>query len=282
MMPKNLPQYILENWERYKVTISDASKSDVGVSLVESEEEIYNFDQVCKDFFAGKNVPTSADGVQIQGRNVELVEFKSGFKQRVTKDKFDPDKGTCKSAGKVCTDYWNLFWENQDRKRAQLISSVRTKAIESYVFLEKHILPRCLDYTEGGKMKLVFTVVIDEDGAVSGFITMEDLIEEITGNIYDEYDEKPTTITQISENVFEIDASLPIQDVNRALDLDIQVENDIYTTLAGYITYTLGDIPQVGIKIEFDDMIFTILEVINNRIIKVQIEKIIINDEDEE
>jgi putative hemolysin len=125
-------------------------------------------------------------------------------------------------------------------------------------------------------------IVIDEDGAVSGFITMEDLIEEITGNIYDEYDEKPTTITQISENVFEIDASLPIQDVNRALDLDIQVENDIYTTLAGYITYTLGDIPQVGIKIEFDDMIFTILEVINNRIIKVQIEKIIIDDEDEE
>lgn len=177
MMPKNLPQYILENWERYKVTISDASKSDVGVSLVESEEEIYNFDQVCKDFFAGKNVPTSADGVQIQGRNVELVEFKSGFKQRVTKDKFDPDKGTCKSAGKVCTDYWNLFWENQDRKRAQLISSVRTKAIESYVFLEKHILPQCLDYTEGGKMKLVFTVVIDEDG-VDG---LEDTLAELAG-----------------------------------------------------------------------------------------------------
>lgn len=125
-------------------------------------------------------------------------------------------------------------------------------------------------------------IVIDEDGAVSGFITMEDLIEEITGNIYDEYDEKPTTITQISENIFDVDASLPIQDVNRELDLEIQVENDIYTTLAGYITYTLGDIPEIGQKLEFNDMKLTILEVVNNRIIKVQIEKIIIDDEDEE
>lgn len=125
-------------------------------------------------------------------------------------------------------------------------------------------------------------VVIDEDGAVSGFITMEDLIEEITGNIYDEYDEKPTTIVKINENLYDVDASLPIQDVNRDLELEIPVENDIYTTLAGYITYTLGDIPQSGQKMEFDDMNFTILEVVNNRIIKVQIEKIIIEDDDEE
>jgi putative hemolysin len=125
-------------------------------------------------------------------------------------------------------------------------------------------------------------IVINEDGAVSGFVTMEDLIEEITGNIYDEYDEKPTTITQVSENVYDVDASLPIQDVNRDIEVQIPVENDIYTTLAGYVTYTLGDIPQRGQKLEFDDMILTILEVTNNRILKIQIEKIIDDDEDEE
>ena len=125
-------------------------------------------------------------------------------------------------------------------------------------------------------------IVINEDGAVSGFVTMEDLIEEITGNIYDEYDEKPTSITQVSENVYDVDASLPIQDVNRDIEVQIPVENDIYTTLAGYVTYTLGDIPQRGQKLEFDNMILTILEVTNNRILKIQIEKIIDDDEDEE
>lgn len=115
-------------------------------------------------------------------------------------------------------------------------------------------------------------IVIDEDGALSGFITMEDLIEEITGNIYDEYDEKPTTITQISQNIYEVDASLPIQDLNRELGLELQIENDVYTTIAGFITYTLGDIPKVGQILEFSNIIFTTLDVINNRIIKVQIE----------
>jgi putative hemolysin len=115
-------------------------------------------------------------------------------------------------------------------------------------------------------------IVIDEDGALSGFITMEDLIEEITGNIYDEYDEKPTTITQISQNIYEVDASLTIQDLNRELGLELQIENDIYTTIAGFITYTLGDIPKVGQILEFSNIIFTTLDVINNRIIKVQIE----------
>lgn len=117
-------------------------------------------------------------------------------------------------------------------------------------------------------------IVIDEDGAVSGFVSMEDLIEEITGNIYDEYDEKPTSIIKRYDNTYEIDASLPIQDINRELNLDIQVEKDLYTTLAGYITYTLGDIPDENQIMFVNNLIITILEVINNRIIKVKLEKI--------
>ena len=115
-------------------------------------------------------------------------------------------------------------------------------------------------------------IVIDEDGSLSGFITMEDLIEEITGNIYDEYDETPTSIIKLDDNIFEVDASLPIQDLNKELGLEIQIKNDLYTTIAGFITYVYGDIPQKDNILEYQNIIFTILEVISNRVIKVKIE----------
>ena len=109
MISKNLTKFAKDNWDQYKTTIANASKSDAGVILVESPIEIYNFDDISKLY----GTSTSADGVFFEEKNTQLVEFKSGFKQRITKNKFDPERGQCKYREEICEDYWNLFWENQ-------------------------------------------------------------------------------------------------------------------------------------------------------------------------
>lgn len=131
--------------------------------------------------------------MQFRNGHVELVEFKSGFKQRITKQKFDSDKGTCKKANppEICADYWNTFWELQDKKRGELLESIRSKAIESYILLEKHILPICEELQDGQKMQLVFTVVVDEDG-VDG---IEDTLAELA-EVEPETDNSLTSIRQ--------------------------------------------------------------------------------------
>lgn len=174
MTNKNLEEFATLNWSKYIKSIGDISKNSDGVSLIDSSVEMYNFDEIVKNTFTKRDVPTSADGIEFKENAIYLVEFKSGFKQKITKDNFDEKIGTCEIAEKVCDDYWNLFWENQSRKIDQLIEVIKLKAIESYMLLEKHYFPQC---ECGPKRRLVFIVVIDED-AVDG---IEDSMAEIAG-----------------------------------------------------------------------------------------------------
>ena len=114
-------------------------------------------------------------------------------------------------------------------------------------------------------------VVIDETGSVSGYLTMEDLVEEVMGNIFDEYDEIEDVITQVDENNYIIDATIPIQDLNRELDLEIEKEEDSYSSLAGFITYKLESFPQLNDEVILEDEKLTlkVIEIENTSIKKV-------------
>lgn len=114
-------------------------------------------------------------------------------------------------------------------------------------------------------------VVIDETGSVSGYLTMEDLVEEVMGNIFDEYDEVEDVITQVDEYNYIIDATIPIQDLNRELDLEIEKEEDSYSSLAGFITYKLESFPQLNdeIILEDEELTLKVIEIENTSIKKV-------------
>lgn len=176
MITKDVQAYAISNWGNYLSPITELSKSNNGVSLVQSSVELYNFDDICKSLSASGKVPTSADGLDFTDRSVELVEYKSGFKQRITKHNFDPAKGRCPDANRVCKDYWDLFFKNQKTNIDELISSIRNKAVESYITLEKQVFPRCQE--SGRAMQLKLVVVIDEDGIDS----MEDTYSGLAGN----------------------------------------------------------------------------------------------------
>lgn len=101
-------------------------------------------------------------------------------------------------------------------------------------------------------------IVLDEFGGTAGIISLEDILEELVGEIQDEYDEETPLIQQIGIRSYSLDAKMPIDDANDTIPEPLP-ENDEYETIGGYILYSLGRIPDVDEKFILDKYQFEIL-----------------------
>ncbi len=101
--------------------------------------------------------------------------------------------------------------------------------------------------------KRSMAVVVDEFGGVAGLVTLEDLVEEIFGDIQDEHDKSKIAMRKLGENLYELSGRAEISAINEAFDLDIP-EDDEYQTLAGYILVTTGNIPEEGDTVVLGDL----------------------------
>ncbi len=123
--------------------------------------------------------------------------------------------------------------------------------------------------------KIHFAVVIDEFGQVSGIVTMEDLLEEIVGNIYDEYDaSEEKELEQLSETVWRVNGECDIESLSEELGVD-SLESPDYDTVGGFIFSQLHTIPKDGttFDLKFDSLIFHVTEIENRRIKEVLVER---------
>ena len=127
-------------------------------------------------------------------------------------------------------------------------------------------------FNEMCEKHMQMAVVVDEYGGTAGIVTMEDLLEAIVGNIQDEYDNEDEEIVEVSENVFTIDGTAYIEEVNELVG-DIIPEGD-YDTLGGFLISRLGYLPKDGdmTEVEFENLKFTILNVEDRRIGKIRVE----------
>ena len=112
-------------------------------------------------------------------------------------------------------------------------------------------------------------LLFDEYGGFSGIVTMEDLIEEIVGEIEDEYDEDEPVIVKLDENNFMVKGYLSISDFND--EFDIELETGEYDTLNGYLINTLGEIPDKNIELKIGEIIFTVSNIESRRIEDVKV-----------
>ncbi|MFN3395701.1 MAG: hemolysin family protein [Thermodesulfovibrionales bacterium] len=127
------------------------------------------------------------------------------------------------------------------------------------------------------KRRVHMALVIDEYGGVSGLVTLEDLLEEIVGEIRDEYDiESP--VIQLNESTYIIDASISIRDLREDYGIEIP-ESPEYETLGGFLLTVLQKIPRTGDVIEQEDKKIIISEMVGQRISKVRLELITGNKE---
>lgn len=125
-------------------------------------------------------------------------------------------------------------------------------------------------FKELQKNKKQMAIVIDEYGGTAGLLTMEDILEELVGNIFDEYDEFQTEYEKIDENTYLISGSVSISELKKILNINIQ-EGD-YETLSGYLLDELGRLPQEGenVVIETKDVTYKIEEYEEKRIMWVK------------
>ena len=112
-------------------------------------------------------------------------------------------------------------------------------------------------------------IVLDEHGTVSGLVTVIDLIEEIIGELSDEFDVDPPEIQEVRQGIFMLDATLSIDQINRKLNLRIDSEG--ISTIGGFIYSQLGRIPSNGDVVETSDSFITVRSVVGRRIRRVSL-----------
>ena len=118
-------------------------------------------------------------------------------------------------------------------------------------------------------LKVHIAMVLDEYGGVVGLVTIEDLIEEIVGEIRDEYDdEEESFFKKVADNEYEVDAMTDIDTINKDLELNLPISED-YESLGGLIVTTTGKICEVGDEVQIDNIYLKVLEVDKMRVSKV-------------
>ena len=126
-------------------------------------------------------------------------------------------------------------------------------------------------------------ILIDEYGGFSGIVTVEDIIEQIVGDIDDEFDEEDRIIEKVDDNTFIVDGNVYLDDLEE--ETDVELESETSETIGGFIIDLMGEIPKERVKYEpvrYEDYEFTILKVKDRRIEKIRIVKLEPKDEDDE
>ncbi|HEX8732387.1 MAG TPA: hemolysin family protein [Ktedonobacterales bacterium] len=119
------------------------------------------------------------------------------------------------------------------------------------------------------RQRMHIAIVVDEYGAVVGLVTIEDLVEEIIGDIKDEYDIEEPIFERLSDHEFLVDAKINVEELNEEIDSDLPSED--YDTLGGFVYTQLDKIPAVGDVVTHNDLTITVLGAKGRRVTKVKI-----------
>jgi len=122
--------------------------------------------------------------------------------------------------------------------------------------------------------KLHIAVVLDEYGGTAGIVTLEDILEELVGEIADEYEEiPPDTVKKVDEHTLDVDARTYVDDLNDEYELDLPEDED-YDTVGGFVLSRLGYVPKDGEQLDYKNLKFTIASAEPRRINRITIRKV--------
>jgi putative hemolysin len=158
-----------------------------------------------------------------------------------------------------------------------LFSALRERGMHEVKIAEivrpAHIVPETKDLAallaEFRRTNQHMAIVVDEYGEMEGIVTLEDLLEEIVGEIEDEFDLPDESVEQVDDDTVRIDGTFPIDDFNERFHTDLPVED--YHTIAGFVFGLLGRQPEVGDDISHDGLRFDVLEVDGSRIDRIAV-----------
>ena len=137
---------------------------------------------------------------------------------------------------------------------------------------EGKALPELLRELQARRVHIA--IVVDEYGGTAGLVTIEDIIEEIVGEIQDEYDVEPPLVESLTDGAYIVNAKIELQDFEQLMDVHWATEEQEREPLAGFIYNHLGRYPEVGEQIRVDPIVFVVLEMDNQRLGKLRVERI--------
>lgn len=158
--------------------------------------------------------------------------------------------------------YWG---EDQERVRVRAIMR------PPYFIPETKYLEQLLQ--EFKRKRVHLAIVIDEYGGTSGLVTIEDLLEQIVGDIQDEYDREEALFEINADGSITADARMPVEDLEK--HFDIEIERDKFDTIGGLIFHLTGKIPAIGDVVEGEGLRLTILDADERKIIKLGIARLV-------
>ncbi len=130
--------------------------------------------------------------------------------------------------------------------------------------------------------RLHIAVVTDDYGGTLGIVTMEDLLEQLVGDIWDEDEEEQKKINKLADNKFEISGDLHINEMLELLDMDVKSLTTDSKSVGGWVTEQLGDIPKKGSSFRYDNLEFTVDDVEDNRINTITVVRMPKEEKDDE
>jgi putative hemolysin len=126
---------------------------------------------------------------------------------------------------------------------------------------------RLMREMQAGKYHMA--ILVDEYGGIAGLVTLEDCIEELVGDIFDEYDVEDAEVERLGDGALRVDGGLSIDELNELLDLELP-DSD-WDTVGGFLLGTLGHVPQAGETVEHNGYRFTVEKMEGHRIARVRV-----------
>ena len=253
-------------------TIVEASSKTGNIDEEESEmiQNVFDFSDTTVDEIMTHRTEISALNVRsTRAQIVEYVKSEQFTRFPVYEDNIDHIIGTLHVKDLL------KYLDNPEEK-----FSIRSMLRPPYFIPESKKTSDL--FREMQKQKNHIAVVLDEYGGTAGIVTIEDLIEEIVGNIFDEYDTEKEEIKQIDDLTYEIDGLLNISDVEDVIEANLPVDD--YDTLSGFVLGQLGRFPEENEKIVivYEGFTFEVLGTNDNIITKVKVTKPILEDDDDD
>lgn len=125
------------------------------------------------------------------------------------------------------------------------------------------------------KKRIHLGIVVNEHGNVEGLITLEDIIEEIVGEIEDEYDIDTRNVQKDKLGIFLVNPIISIEEFNQKFKSDIPIDNDDYHTLSGFLQMVTGHVPEIYERVDYKEFVFTIMKKSGNRLLQVKVQRMI-------
>jgi CBS domain containing-hemolysin-like protein len=153
--------------------------------------------------------------------------------------------------------------------RQQTSATIRERMYEPYFVPESKKIDELLKELQLKKQHMA--VVLDEYGSFAGIVTVEDMLEELVGEIMDEFDEEEPEIQQVEEGVYLVDARTWVEHINEDLDLNLPL-TDAYESIGGLVIDRLGHIPRRGevVRIEESNITLVVMQMRGRRLVKVK------------